>query len=189
MNKFTLGIIGKNFDVELERDKIKGFLVSVNGKNYEAQIEDINDSKIHVAVSGYLYLIEIQDDPTSNELKAMVNEKERLVKSHDLLGSKEISFSKESLSKISQDDITVESPQSHVKASGISEGILAPMPGKVVMVNKKVGDDVKVGDVVVILEAMKMENEITSDKDGKITQVRVIEGDSVDAHDVLVVVG
>jgi biotin carboxyl carrier protein len=63
------------------------------------------------------------------------------------------------------------------------------MPGKVVMVNKKVGDAVKVGDVVLILEAMKMENEITSDKDGKITEVRVIEGDSVDAHDVLVVVG
>jgi len=41
------------------------------------------------------------------------------------------------------------------------------------------GDDVKVGDVVIILEAMKMENEITSNRDGKVAEVRVKDGDTV----------
>jgi biotin carboxyl carrier protein len=62
------------------------------------------------------------------------------------------------------------------------------MPGKVVAVKVRENDLVKAGDVVLILEAMKMENEITSPQDGKVSEVRVSEGDNVDSGDVLVVV-
>ncbi|UCE39700.1 MAG: biotin/lipoyl-binding protein [Thermoplasmata archaeon] len=88
-------------------------------------------------------------------------------------------------------DVTtlVEERELPPKTAAAADGILAPMPGKVVAVKVNLGDDVKPGDVVVILEAMKMENEITSNRDGKISEVRVKEGDSVDADDVLVVVG
>ena len=53
------------------------------------------------------------------------------------------------------------------------------MPGKILAVKKSVGDTVKSGDVILILEAMKMENEILSECDGTVTAIHVSKGDSV----------
>lgn len=73
-----------------------------------------------------------------------------------------------------------------------SEGLLrvtttvrAPMPGRIVAVNVKKGDEVQAGQVAVILEAMKMENEIPVEHNGVITQVYVEENDTVDVGDPL----
>jgi biotin carboxyl carrier protein len=62
----------------------------------------------------------------------------------------------------------------------------APMPGTIVSVNVKAGDVVKKGQVLVVLEAMKMENEIVSPVDGKIASVGVAKGDAVSTGDFLV---
>ena len=73
-------------------------------------------------------------------------------------------------------------------ASG-SEGsvkIEAPMPGTVLKVNVKVGDKVSAGDAVVILEAMKMENEIAAPSDGVVASVNVSQGASVDTGALLI---
>lgn len=64
--------------------------------------------------------------------------------------------------------------------------IKAPMPGTILKVNVNVGDSVKKGQVLLILEAMKMENEIVAAADGKISSVNVAKGASVNAGDVLV---
>jgi glutaconyl-CoA/methylmalonyl-CoA decarboxylase subunit gamma len=64
--------------------------------------------------------------------------------------------------------------------------ITAPMPGTVLSINVKVGESIKKGQVLLILEAMKMENEITASVDGSITSVNVNEGASVNTGDVLV---
>lgn len=64
--------------------------------------------------------------------------------------------------------------------------ITAPMPGTILKVNVNVGDAVKKGQVLLILEAMKMENEIVAAADGKISSVNVSKGASVNAGDVLV---
>lgn len=61
----------------------------------------------------------------------------------------------------------------------------APMPGKILGVKVNAGQAVKKGDVVVILEAMKMENEIVAPSDGTIASVNVTVGQSVEAGDVL----
>jgi len=60
------------------------------------------------------------------------------------------------------------------------------MPGTIVSLKIKVGDSVKVGDVVCVLEAMKMENEITSPTAGIIEEIKVKEGDRVDKGKALV---
>lgn len=65
----------------------------------------------------------------------------------------------------------------------------APMPGKIMSVNVKAGDAVKSGDVLLILEAMKMQNEIMAPADGKVADVRVSAGQSVATGDVMVVLG
>ena len=78
------------------------------------------------------------------------------------------------------------------KAAPVQAGaqtILAPMPGKILSVNVKKGDAVKRGDVVCILEAMKMQNEIMSNQDGTISEVRATAGQTVSTGDVLIVVG
>ena len=67
--------------------------------------------------------------------------------------------------------------------------ITAPMPGTILKVNVSVGDTVKKGQVVLLLEAMKMENEITAPVDGKILSVNVSKGVQVSAGDTLVAIG
>ena len=71
-------------------------------------------------------------------------------------------------------------------ASG-SSTVTAPMPGKVLDVKVAVGAQVKNGDLVLLLEAMKMENEIFATSDGTVADVRVRGGDSVNTGDVLIV--
>ena len=74
-------------------------------------------------------------------------------------------------------------------AAGAGEKVAAPMPGTIVSVNVTDGQAVKKGDVLVVLEAMKMENEIKSPKDGTVTGIAVNKGESVDTGATLVTIG
>lgn len=69
------------------------------------------------------------------------------------------------------------------------EKISAPMPGTILDVKTSVGASVKKGDILLILEAMKMENELLAPIDGTVKQVLVTKGASVNSGDVLVVLG
>jgi biotin carboxyl carrier protein len=73
------------------------------------------------------------------------------------------------------------------KAAGPA-AIIAPMPGLVVRIAVEVGDRVVAGQGVVVMEAMKMENELRAARDGRVREVGVSEGQSVDAGAVLLVV-
>ena len=64
--------------------------------------------------------------------------------------------------------------------------VKAPMPGNILDVKVKAGASVKAGDILVILEAMKMENEILAPQDGTVAAVNVSKGDTVNSGDVLV---
>ena len=57
----------------------------------------------------------------------------------------------------------------------------SPMPGKILAVKKNVGDAVKSGDVILVLEAMKMENDIVAPQDGTVASINVSVGDSVES--------
>lgn len=77
---------------------------------------------------------------------------------------------------------------SAVPATGGSKGrisIDAPMPGKILSVKASIGQNIKKGEVILILEAMKMENEIVSPEDGVIASIDVISGDSVESGTLL----
>lgn len=69
-----------------------------------------------------------------------------------------------------------------------AEVVEAPMPGTILSINVKEGDEVKAGDVLLILEAMKMENEILAPIDGKVTSIGTTKGASVNTGDKLVVI-
>ena len=73
--------------------------------------------------------------------------------------------------------------------TGAGDAVKAPMPGTILKVNVQNGQAVKEGDVLVVLEAMKMENEILAPKAGTITQVLVSKGSTVDTGAPMVVIG
>ena len=72
---------------------------------------------------------------------------------------------------------------------GAGESVNAPMPGTILKVNVTQGQAVNAGDVLCVLEAMKMENDITAPKAGTVTQVVTSKGASVSTGDVLIVIG
>ncbi len=74
-----------------------------------------------------------------------------------------------------------------IAASAGQEAMESPMPGNILDVRVKPGDSVKSGSVLLILEAMKMENEILAPRDAKIVAVNVAKGSTVNSGDVLVV--
>ncbi len=72
---------------------------------------------------------------------------------------------------------------------GMGESVTAPMPGNILEVKVQAGSAVRNGDVLLILEAMKMENEILAPRDGKVLSVGVTKGATVNAGDLLCVIG
>ena len=81
----------------------------------------------------------------------------------------------------------VAAPKAAAPAGG--KAVTAPLPGTVTKVNVSVGQEIKKGDVVLVMEAMKMANDIVSEWDGKVAAVNVQQGASVNVGDALVVIG
>ncbi|MBR1506285.1 MAG: biotin/lipoyl-binding protein [Prevotella sp.] len=73
-------------------------------------------------------------------------------------------------------------------AAGAGNAVKAPLPGTINAINVKVGDTIAVGDVVVVLEAMKMQNNIESEYAGTVTAINVTQGDSVMEGTVLLMI-
>ncbi len=84
-------------------------------------------------------------------------------------------------------DVATEEEDDDEVAVGAGETVEAEMQGTILSVDVSEGEEVSSGDVVCVLEAMKMENDITADVGGEVTEVPIAEGDSVDMGDVLLV--
>ncbi|OQB77019.1 MAG: Glutaconyl-CoA decarboxylase subunit gamma [Planctomycetes bacterium ADurb.Bin126] len=83
---------------------------------------------------------------------------------------------------------TASAAAAHVIPPG-TDVVAAPMPGKILSIKVKPGQEVREGDLLLMLEAMKMENEIFCGRPGRVLEVKVAEGAYVDTGDALVVIG
>lgn len=81
--------------------------------------------------------------------------------------------------------VAAATPAPAAPAAAGSIEVAAPMPGKILNVKAGVGTAVKKGDVILILEAMKMENDVVAPEDGTVASINVSAGDAVEAGDVL----
>lgn len=87
-----------------------------------------------------------------------------------------------------QDPRSLRTRRATAGAEAGPQKIVAPMPGKIVRVIVTAGDEVKAGHGVMVMEAMKMQNEMKSPKDGKVQKILVAEGATVNPGDVLAVI-
>ncbi len=89
---------------------------------------------------------------------------------------------------VDKPDTADQKTESVKNISADGEKVVSPMPGTILQVNVNVGDTVKSGDALFILEAMKMENDIVSPCDGKVAELLVSKGSTVETDTVLAVI-
>ena len=92
------------------------------------------------------------------------------------------------LESVSECDGHIDAPEEKTSApSGSGTAIVTPIAGKVLAVKVNIGDTVRKGQTVAVIEAMKLENEVPATADGKVAEITVKKGDAVNNRDVLIV--
>ena len=137
--------------------------MKINGTEYNVYIKTVKDNVADLTVNGIPYQVEVEGIKTA-PTKAVP----KAIQSPTL-----------------QSEEPVIKPVSH---SGNASALKSPLPGVVLDINMREGDAVKAGQTVLILEAMKMENNIEADRDGVIERISVRKGDSVLEGDVLLTI-
>lgn len=133
---------------------MKEYKYKINGNTFNVVINEIDESLAKVEVNGTSYNVELA------KKKKTVISRPAIAKAKNVHSQAAPSVSKPA-----------------AKTAG--HGVKSPLPGVIVDIKCAVGDSVKKGDVIVVLEAMKMENNINADSDGVISSIPVKQGDSV----------
>ena len=129
----------------------------INGKDYEVAVNGIEGKNAAVTVNGVNYNVEMENAaPAAAPAPAQA-----------------------APAAAPAPAAAAAAPAAAPKASGAGKDVVSPLPGVVISVDVKVGDAVKRGQKVAVIEAMKMENEILAENDGTVTAVHVSKGDSV----------
>ena len=142
---------------------MKEYKYKINGNEYTVCINEVNDTTANVTVNGEEFKVEWEKP----------KEEKPVVKVQPVTA------------KPAPTPAATTAPTVAVAAKG--NAIKTPLPGVIIDVKVNVGDMVKKGETVVVLEAMKMENNINADRDGKVVAVQVAKGDTVADGAVLVI--
>lgn len=149
----------------------KEYKVKINGNEYNISINDADGDVAGVEVNGMPYSVELLGELTKKRPKA-----------------KPVTIPTNSpVTTVSKPVAPVSSPAP--SASGAGSAVKSPLPGVIIDINVKVGDEIKSGQKILVLEAMKMENNINADRDGKVIEIKVGKGDSVLEGADLVIIG
>ena len=142
----------------------KEYKYTINANQYEVTIGDIEGTVATVNVNGEEYKVEWEPEAEPEKKKPVLGKP---------AAASEASASEESASSANVNT---------------NNAVKAPLPGVITSIEVAVGDEVKAGDTLLVLEAMKMANNIESEKDGKIAAILVKPGQSVMEDDPLVVI-
>lgn len=140
---------------------MKEFKYTIDGKEYHVAIGGVSDDYVaDVTVNGETFQVQMEKPEESEKKKV-------------------------ELGKPVEEASDDAAPAAQVNAAN---AVKAPLPGTITSIEVAVGQEVKAGDTVVVLEAMKMQNSIEAEKDGKVTAIAVKVGQAVLEDDPLVVV-
>ena len=147
---------------------MKQYKYKVNGAQYDVTIDSIVGNIAKVEVNGIPFEVEMQGSSLVEEdLPTQVADET-------------------AAPAVAAAPAAVEAAPAAPAGAAGAVSVTAPMPGNILDVKVKAGDSVKAGDTLLILEAMKMENEISAPQDGTIASVNVRKGDVVNSGDLLI---
>ena len=146
---------------------MKEYKLKINGNDYAVSINEVDDNVAEVEVNGTPFKVEFEKPITKKPVATVVSKPAPTAAG-------------------AAPAVAVAKPAA---ASGAGETVTSPLPGVILEVSVKVGDAVKKGQKVMVLEAMKMENVIEATADGTVTAIKVDKGDSVLEGAPLVIIG
>lgn len=150
---------------------MKEYKLKINGNDYAVSVKNVEDTSAEVVVNGTAYVVDVEGMRVQQATKTPKIVQPVAVPSGDSHPAVQ----------------TTSSPAKTAASTG--GGIKSPLPGVILDVMVHQGDKVKVGQHLMLLEAMKMENNIEADRDGVVQSIAVRKGDSVLEGDVLIVIG
>ena len=153
----------------------------VKGVDYVVEIQDIEGNIANVTVNGIPFEVEMKQPVKAGKQKVKLSE-ERRVKSDEFNNS---SSATNASSATNESSAPIPKPAA---AAASGKPVVAPLPGTINEIKVKVGDKVNAGDTVVVLEAMKMQNNIDAETSGTIASINVNKGDAVMEGDTLVTI-
>ena len=153
---------------------MKKYSLKVNGHSYEVTIDEVNEASTlaHVTVNGTAYEVEIEGG------KASATQKPQVAPVPAAASGIAVTPTTAAPSK----------PAAVASASTGGHTVKSPLPGTVVAVKVNVGDKISAGQTLLVLEAMKMENNIDADRSGVVKSVMVQQGATVMEGDNLIVI-
>ena len=143
---------------------MKTYKFKINGNGYEVAINSVEGQNASVTVNGTTYTVELEEAPA-----APVPVQAAPVQAAPAPAAAPVQAA----------PAPAAAPKAAPAASGAGKAVTSPLPGVIIAVKVNVGDVVKAGQEVAVLEAMKMENSIEATHDGTVTAINVAKGDSV----------
>ena len=156
----------KEYNIELEEQYEQGI---INGQLFQWNVSDISEGRFSIIRDNKSYEAEVAEiDLNAKTMRIKVNNTEHLLQIKDRF------------------DELLEKMGMNGAGAGQVKEIKAPMPGLVLEIQIKVGDEVAEGDALLVLEAMKMENVIKSPTSGKVKSIEAKKSKAVEKNEVLI---
>ena len=146
---------------------MKEYKFKINGKGYDVAIDTMEGNVASVTVNGVAFQVELENTPAAESDAATP--------------------------VMTQNPVRPAAPAPAAAAekapAGAGKAVTSPLPGVVIAIKVNVGDVVKNGQEVAVLEAMKMENSMEATQDGTVTAVHVTKGDSIQEGTAIISIG
>ena len=159
---------------------MKTYQYKVQGVDYEVEIAEVEGKIAKVNVNGIPFEIEMQKPINAAKHPALANTKRSASAPAAPVAP---------VAAAPAQPAAKPQPAQPAATAGAGTPVKAPLPGTINAINVKVGDTVAVGDVVIILEAMKMQNNIEAENAGTVTSILVNQGDTVMEGAVMLTIG
>lgn len=141
---------------------MKKYKFTIRGTDYDVHLKDIEDNIAELDVNGTIYEVEIHSEVKTSKTPKLIRK-----------------------------PVEKKPGEGQIKKSESSgkHKVAAPLPGTILKLNVSIGDTVTEGQNILVMEAMKMENQVQTGKGGEVTAIKVNVGDSVLQDDVLIEIG